>query len=149
MPCTQYLKNQKFRSSNRLNWLKDLETIPINCFEAHVPTPRYGQYLKHGHNRQWQPWTAVSSLLGLMVERMRKVLAIPRSWYVCFKVVNLYFLNLFGHVVQFFWSHLHTHTVGELFLQFPTNSYHLFTVELAPKEVLALASVVKGFCQAG
>ena len=29
--------------------------------------------------QQWQPWTAVSPLLGLMVVRMRKVLAIPRS----------------------------------------------------------------------
>ena len=27
--------------SNRFNWLKDLETIPMNCTEAHVPTPRF------------------------------------------------------------------------------------------------------------
>ena len=40
--------------------------------------------------RQWQPWTAVSPFLGLMVVRMRKVLAIPRSWYVCFNAVNWY-----------------------------------------------------------
>ena len=41
MPCTQYLKNQKFRRANRFNWLKDLETIPMSCTEAHVPTPRF------------------------------------------------------------------------------------------------------------
>ena len=51
--------------------------------------------------------------------------------------------NLFGHTVQFFsvipspyaWR-------GRTVLQFPTNSYHLFTVELALKAVLALASAV-------
>ena len=29
--------------------------------------------------RQWQPWTAVSPLLGLMVVHMRKVRAIPAA----------------------------------------------------------------------
>ena len=41
-------------------------------------------------HRQWQPWTAVSPLADTtgadMVLRMRKALAIPRSWYVCFSV---------------------------------------------------------------
>ena len=35
-----------------------------------MPTPQHGQYLMHVHNhyitRQWQPWTAVSPLLGLI-----------------------------------------------------------------------------------
>ena len=48
-----------------------------------------------------------------------------------------------------FWSHLHTHAVGELLVAFPTNSYHLFTVELALKAVLALASAVKELWYAG
>ena len=38
-------------------------------------------------HRQWQPWTAVSPLAdttgGNMAVRMRRALAIPRSWYVC------------------------------------------------------------------
>ena len=50
--------------------------------------------------RQWQPWTAVSLLLGLMVVRMRKVLATPRSWYVCFGAVNWFQIYL-GTQVNF------------------------------------------------
>ena len=44
-------------------------TIPTDCNEAHLRTPRYGRYLTHAHNispGQWQPWTAVSPLLGLI-----------------------------------------------------------------------------------
>ena len=29
---------------------KRVITIPSKCTEAHVPTPRYGQYLTHPHN---------------------------------------------------------------------------------------------------
>ena len=29
---------------------KRVITIPSKCTEAHVPTPRYGQYLTHAHN---------------------------------------------------------------------------------------------------
>ena len=92
--------------------------------------------------RPWQPWTAVSPLLGFMVVRMRKVLAIPQSWYVCFNAVNWY-------CFKFIWAHRSIFLIpspyacrGRTVLQFPTNSYHLFTVELALKAVLALASAV-------
>ena len=104
------------------------------CTEAHVPTPRYGQYLTHAHNHITPAVVAMDSCFALfgahqrgitvgsmsgektrvpktlncrgeckallyakgeaavpgchcrddMVVRMRKVLAIPRSWYVCF-----------------------------------------------------------------
>ena len=47
--------------------------------EAHLPTPRYGQYLKHAHNRVHE-----CHYQGDMVVRMLKVLAILGSWYVCF-----------------------------------------------------------------
>ena len=66
MPCTQYLKNQKFRRANRLNCLKDSETIPINCTEAHVPTPRYGQYLTHAHNHITTAVAAMDSCFALL-----------------------------------------------------------------------------------
>ena len=69
---------------------------------------------------------------------------LPPFWYVSFKAVNWYFFKFIWAGRSIFLIHLHTHTVGELFLQFPTNSYHLFTVELAPKKVLVLASVGKG-----
>ena len=92
--------------------------------------------------RQLQPWTAVLPFLGLMVVRMRKVLAILRSWYVCFNAVNWY-------CFKFIWAHRSIFLIpspyacrGRTVLQFPTNSYHLFTVELALKAVLAHASAV-------
>ena len=51
--------------------------------------------------------------------------------------------NLFGHTVQFFSVIPSPYACrGRTVLQFPTNSYHLFTVELALKAVLALASAV-------
>ena len=55
--------------------------------EAHVQTPRYGQY--QGYAMLMSPngdETAVHGCLfwGYKVVRMRKVLAIPRRWYVCF-----------------------------------------------------------------
>ena len=52
--------------------------------------------------------------------------------------------NVFGHTDQFSDPISNTYAMGELLVAFPTNSYHLFTVELALKEVLALASAVKG-----
>ena len=94
--------------------------------------------------RQWQPWTAVSPFLGLMVVRMRKVLAIPRSWYVCFNAVNWY-------CFKFIWAHRSIFLIpspyacrGRTVLQFPTDSYLLFTVELTIKALLALAYAVIG-----
>ena len=46
-------------------------------------------------------------------------------------------LKVFRHTVQFFWSHLHTHAVGELFcIRFPTIRYHFSTVELSLKGIL-------------
>ena len=49
--------------------------------------------------------------------------------------------NLLGHTVQFFSVIPSPYACrGRTVLQFPTNSYHLFTVELALKAVLALAS---------
>ena len=135
MPCTQYLKNQKFRWANRLNWLKDLETILINRTEAHVPTPRYMRTTISP--RQWRPWTAVSPLFRLMAVRMGKVLAIPQSWFVCFNAVNWY-------CFKFIWAHRSIFLIpspyacrGRTVLQFPTNNYHLFTVELTIKVLLA------------
>ena len=53
--------------------------------------------------------------------------------------------NLFGHTDQFSDPFsIRMQWVGELLVAFSTNSYHLFTVELAFKGVLALASAVKG-----
>ena len=55
--------------------------------EAHVQTPRYGQY--QGYAMLISPnedETAVHGCLfrGYKVVRTGKVLAIPRRWYVCF-----------------------------------------------------------------
>ena len=79
-------------------------------------------------------------LLQYQLIAMKHTCFIAVSWY-CFKFI-------WAHR-SIFWSHLHTHAVGELLVAFPTNSYHLFTVELALKEVLALASAVKGLWYAG
>ena len=97
--------------------------------------------------RQWQPWTAVSPFLRHIVVRMRKVLGILaaeliRVLQLCFNAVNWY-------CFKFIWAHRSIFLLpspyacrGRAVLQFPTNSYHLFTVELALKAVLALASAV-------
>ena len=55
--------------------------IPTDSNEAHLPTPRYGQYLTHAHNHI-KGATAVHGCHcpGDMVVRMGKVLVIPRSW---------------------------------------------------------------------
>ena len=59
-----------------------------------------------------------------------------RVWYVCFSAVTWY-------CFKFIWAHRPIFLIpspyacrGRTILQFPTNSYHLFTVELALKEVL-------------
>ena len=71
-----------------------------------------------------------------------------QSWYVCFSAVNWY-------CFKFIWAHRSIFLIpspqachGRTVLQFPTNSYHLFTVELALKAVLALVSGVNGLCYA-
>ena len=56
--------------------------------EAHVPWPCNGQYLKYAHNQK----TIVASMD--MVVRMPKVLAITRSWYVCFSALISIISNL-------------------------------------------------------
>ena len=53
--------------------------IPKLSTEARLPTPRYGQYLKHAYNSVHE-----CHYQGDMVVRMLKVLAILGSWYVCF-----------------------------------------------------------------
>ena len=45
--------------------------------------------------------------------------------------------NLFGHTGQFFLKPSPYACRGRTVLQFPTNSYHLFTVELTIKALLA------------
>ena len=128
MPCTQYLKNQKFRRANRLNWLKDLETIPINFTEAHVQTPRYRQYLTHAHNNITPAVAAMDSCFALfgthgLCTCVRYWPYRPRSWYVCFNAVNWY-------CFKFIWAHRSIFLIpspyacrGRTVLQFPTNSY--------------------------
>ena len=99
--------------------------------------------------RQWQPWTAVSPFLRHIVVRMRKVLGILaaeliRVLQLCFNAVNWY-------CFKFIWAHRSIFLLpssyacrGRAVLQFPTNSYHLFTVELALKTLFAFASAVNG-----
>ena len=89
---------------------------------------------------------------GNMVVRMRTVLAIPRGWYVCLSADKccLQFI-LSTQVCK--WSNLHTHCRGRTVLRFPTNSYHLPTVELALKGVLCThrgskGSPIRGFTSA-
>ena len=41
-------------------------TIPSNCTEAHVPTPRYGQYLTHAYNYITRAVAAMNSCFALV-----------------------------------------------------------------------------------
>ena len=41
-------------------------SIPSNCTEAHVPTPRYGQYLTHAHNHITPAVAAMDSCFALV-----------------------------------------------------------------------------------
>ena len=113
------LKNQKFRWANRLNWLKNLETISINCTEAFVPTPKYGQYLTHAHNHITPAVAAMDSCFALLGGSW--LCACVKYWPyrgvdTCASMQLIGIVsNLFGHTGQFFWYHLHTHAVGELF----------------------------------
>ena len=82
-----------------------LGSAPTDSNEAHLPTPRYDQYLTHAHNHITRAVAAMDS---------------------CFALVG---------------AHQHGIAVGSMSR---VNSYHLFTVELALKGVLAFASAVKG-----
>ena len=40
--------------------------IPIDSNEAHLPTPRYGQYLTHAHNHITRAMAAMDSCFALV-----------------------------------------------------------------------------------
>ena len=41
---------ERFEQNSNEMTKKAILTIPIDSNEAHLPTPRYGQYLTHAHN---------------------------------------------------------------------------------------------------
>ena len=134
--------------------------------EAHVPTPRYGLYLTHTYNHITSAVAAMDSWHCRRVyERTNpstiKDPSLPRraqrstplsvsSTAKLVRVVqckNWYFFKTI-------WAHRSTFAIsssyacrGRTVLRFPTNSYHLFTVELVLKQCFfALASEIEGLC---
>ena len=65
---------------------KRVITIPSKCTEAHVPTPRYGQYLTHAHNHITQAVAAMDSCFALIGAHQHGIAVgpmngeIPRVW---------------------------------------------------------------------
>ena len=78
--------------------------------------------------RQWQPWTAVSPLLELIS------MAWPSGQWAGEKPAHQ---RLLGTRVNFLIPPPYA-CRGRTVLRFPTNRYHLFTVELALNEVLCI-----------
>ena len=114
------MKFMKFRRASCLNWLKNLETIPINCTEAHVQTPRYGQYLERAHNHITPAVAAMDSCFARIgahgCAHAYGTGHTDRGVDTCSSMQLIGIVsNLFGHTGQFFWYHLHTHAVRELF----------------------------------
>ena len=66
------------QSSVKISWNSEIWNNTNLSTEAHVPTPRNGQYLRHAHNH------VHGCHYSFLVVRILKVLAITRPWYVCF-----------------------------------------------------------------
>ena len=112
-PVRRFFRSQR---SMKISWNSKIWNNTNLSTEAHVPTPRYGQYFKHAYNSVHE-----CHYQGDMVVRMLKVLAILGSWYVCFSAeirfeipwnfltvnINLHFWrlevkhNLFWRLISF------------------------------------------------
>ena len=112
-PVRRFFRSQR---SMKISWNSKIWNNTNLSTEAHVPTPRYGQYLKHAYNSVHE-----CHYQGDMVVRILKVLDILGSWYVCFSAeirfeipwnfltvnINLHFWrlevknNLFWRLISF------------------------------------------------
>ena len=80
-PVRRFFRSQR---SVEISWNSEIWNNTNLSTQAHVPTPRYGQYLRHAHNPVHE-----CHYQGDMVVRMLKVLAILGSWYVRSSVLKL------------------------------------------------------------
>ena len=80
-PVRRFFRSQR---SVKISWNSEIWNNTNLSTEAHVPTPRYGQYLKHAYNSVHE-----CHYQGDMVVRMLKVLAILGSWDVRSSVLKL------------------------------------------------------------
>ena len=80
-PVRRFFRSQR---SVKISWNSEIWNNTNLSTQAHVPTPRYGQYLRHAHNPVHE-----CHYQGDMVVRMLKVLAILGSWYVRSSVLKL------------------------------------------------------------
>ena len=103
------------------------------CTQAHVPTPRYGQYLTHAHNHIILAVVAMDSCFALIGAHQHGI-AVGSTGGGKTRASKTFWAH--GSI---FSSHLHRTA-----LRFPTNRYHLFTLELALKDVLCIRLAVKG-----
>ena len=100
------------------------------CTQAHVPTPRYGQYLRHAHNHITPAVAAMDSCFALTGAHQHG-LAVgsmgggEKPAYQRLLSTRVNFLILPPYACR-----------GRTVLRFSTNRYHLFIVEQALNEVL-------------
>ena len=103
------------------------------CTQAHVPTPRYGQYLRHAHNHITPAVAAMNSCFALTGAHQHG-LAVGSMGGGKTRASKT-----FGHTGQF--SHptsIRMPWENRFAVPNSTNRYHLFTVELALNEVLCI-----------
>ena len=109
------------------------------CTQAHVPTPRYGQYLRHAHNHITPAVAAMNSCFALTGAHQHG-LAVGSMGGGKTRASKT-----FGHTGQF--SHptsIRMPWENRFAVPNSTNRYHLFTVELALMKCFAFALAVKG-----
>ena len=105
------------------------------CTQAHVPTPRYGQYLTHAHNHIIPAVAAINSCFALIGAHQHGI-AVGSTGGGKTRASKTFW--------SIFSSHLHTHAVGEPFSGSQPTDTTCLRWSWRLKKCFALAFPVRG-----